>query len=40
MKFFGGMAFDEIGLVLNVSERTAKRDWEAARAWLHTQLGA
>jgi RNA polymerase sigma factor (TIGR02999 family) len=40
MKFFGGMAFDEIAAVLNVSERTAKRDWEAARAWLHVQLGA
>lgn len=38
MKFFGGMAFDEIAMVLNVSERTAKRDWEAARAWLHSQL--
>jgi RNA polymerase sigma factor (sigma-70 family) len=38
MKFFGGMSHDEIGLVLNTSERTVNRDWEAARAWLHSQL--
>ncbi|HKD04391.1 MAG TPA: sigma-70 family RNA polymerase sigma factor [Bryobacteraceae bacterium] len=39
MKYFGGMSWEEIALVLGVSERTAKRDWEAARAWLHAQLG-
>jgi RNA polymerase sigma factor (TIGR02999 family) len=39
MKYFGGMSGEEIALVLGVSERTAKRDWEAARAWLHAQLG-
>jgi len=25
-------------LALNVSERTVKRDWLKARAWLHEQL--
>jgi len=40
MKFFGGMSHGEIGLVLNTSERTVNRDWEAARAWLHSQLRA
>jgi RNA polymerase sigma-70 factor, ECF subfamily len=27
LHFFGGLSFDEIALVLNVSERTAKREW-------------
>ena len=34
LKFFGGLTFDQIGRVLHVSEKTAKRDWEFARAWL------
>jgi len=39
MKFFGGLTEQEAAEVLGVSERTAKRDWAVARAWLHTQLG-
>jgi RNA polymerase sigma factor (TIGR02999 family) len=39
MKFFGGLTFSEIGGVLGVDERTAKRDWTLARAWLRGQLG-
>lgn len=38
MRFFGGLTEEEIGLALNVSERTVKRDWLKARAWLHEQL--
>ncbi len=38
MHFFGGLTFDEIALVLAISERTAKREWSMARAWLRTEL--
>lgn len=39
MKFFGGLTFAEIGSVLGVDERTAKRDWTLARGWLRWQMG-
>jgi len=38
MHFFGGLTFEEIALVLEVSERTAKGDWSMARAWLRGEL--
>jgi RNA polymerase sigma factor (TIGR02999 family) len=38
MRFFGGLSEDEIGCVLNISARTVKRDWRAARAWLYNAL--
>ena len=38
MRFFGGLNFEEIAEVLGISERTAKRDWTMARAWLHAEL--
>jgi RNA polymerase sigma factor (TIGR02999 family) len=38
LHFFGGLSFEEIGLVVGVSDRTAKREWSMARAWLHSQL--
>lgn len=31
---FGGMTADETATALGVSERTVKRDWRTARAWL------
>lgn len=36
--YFGGLTLEEAGGELGVSERTAKRDWRAARAWLQAQL--
>lgn len=39
MMFFGGLTEVEIAEVLGISVRTVKRDWRAARAWLHCQLG-
>lgn len=39
MKYFGGLSFGDIGLALDVNERTARRDWEKARLWLHDALG-
>jgi RNA polymerase sigma factor (TIGR02999 family) len=38
LHFFGGMTFDEVGEELGVTSRTAKRDWDKARAWLQTRI--
>jgi len=38
LHFFGGLSFEEIASVLEISERTAKRDWSMARAWLKGEL--
>lgn len=38
MRFFGGMSNREIGESLGVSERTVRREWDAARLWLYREL--
>ena len=38
LKFFGGLSVVEIAKVLNIDERTAKRDWALARQWLRGHL--
>jgi RNA polymerase sigma factor (TIGR02999 family) len=38
MLFFGGLTEAEVAEVLGISVRTVKRDWSAARAWLHSQM--
>ncbi|KAF1685956.1 MULTISPECIES: ECF-type sigma factor [Pseudoxanthomonas] len=38
LRYFAGMGFAEIAELLGCSERTAKREWERARAFLHTLL--
>ena len=38
LHFFGGLTFTEIAYVLDASDRTVKRDWEMARAWLKLQM--
>ncbi len=38
LKFFGGLTHDEIADFKGVSERTVKRQWRAARAWLQNSL--
>jgi len=40
MWFFGGLEQREIAEALGVSEKTVRRDWTAARAWLAHTLGA
>lgn len=37
-RFFGGLEETEIAEVLGVSERTVRRDWVKARAWLYRTL--
>lgn len=38
MHFFGGLPLVEIASLLGVSEKTAQRDWQAARAWLRKEV--
>jgi len=38
MRFFGGCSEEEIAGILSISERTVKRDWRIARAWLYAEL--
>jgi len=38
MKFFCGFTFAEIAAMKNVSERTAQRQWEKARVYLHRKI--
>jgi RNA polymerase sigma factor (TIGR02999 family) len=38
LKSFGGLTFSEIAQALSIDERTAKRDWQVARAWLYGHL--
>jgi RNA polymerase sigma factor (TIGR02999 family) len=37
-RYFAGMEETEIALALGVSERTVRRDWVKARAWLYSAL--
>lgn len=39
LRFFAGLELVEIAELVGVSERTCKRDWVFARAWLHDALG-
>ncbi len=39
-RFFGGLSIEEIADSLEVSDRTVKRHWRAARAFLYRELGA
>lgn len=39
LRYFGGLTEVEVADVLGVTERTVRRDWRKARAFLHTQLG-
>jgi RNA polymerase sigma factor (TIGR02999 family) len=38
MRFFAGMTEKEIAEVLEVSERTVKREWDHAKTWLYGKL--
>ena len=38
LRFFGGLTLEEAGKVLGVTERTAKRHWAFARAWLFAEM--
>ena len=38
-RFFGGMEDAEIAAALGITDRTVRRDWVKARAWLYRALG-
>ena len=38
LRFYAGLSVEETAAVLGVSERTVKRDWQFARAWLYRVL--
>lgn len=38
LHYFAGMSLEEAGLVLGISQRTAKRHWGYARAWLYAAI--
>ena len=38
LRFFGGLTLEQAGQTLGVTERTAKRYWAFARAWLFDEL--
>ena len=40
LKYFCGFSFEEIGAMKNLSERTVRRHWVKARAYLHTAIQA
>jgi RNA polymerase sigma factor (TIGR02999 family) len=38
LRFFGGLNVEETAAVLGVSDRTVKRDWSVAKAWIRREL--
>lgn len=38
LRFFAGLTLEEAGEVLDISERTAKRHWAYAKAWLYESI--
>ena len=38
LHYFAGYTFEEVGKILSISERTAKRHWSLARLWLRGQI--
>ena len=38
LRYFAGLTIEETATALDLSERTAKRDWAYARAWLYREI--
>jgi RNA polymerase sigma factor (TIGR02999 family) len=38
LRYFGGLTEEEIAAALKISQRTVRRDWDLARAWLVREL--
>lgn len=38
LRFFAGLTIEETASMLDIAERTVKRDWQMARAWLSSLL--
>jgi RNA polymerase sigma factor (TIGR02999 family) len=38
LRFFAGLSVEQVAELMETSERTVKRDWNFARAWLHKEM--
>lgn len=38
LRFFGGLTVEAVAQLLGISEKTVKREWSLARAWLYSEL--
>jgi RNA polymerase sigma-70 factor (ECF subfamily) len=38
LRFYAGLSVEDTARTMEISERTVKRDWRLARAWLHEEL--
>ena len=38
LRYFGGLSLEDTAEALKISRATAARDWNVARAWLHSEL--
>ena len=38
LRYFSGLSVEETAAVLGVSDRTVKRDWQMAKAWLREEI--
>lgn len=38
LRFFSGLSVEDTAGVLGISERTVKRDWQVAKAWLRREI--
>ena len=39
LRFFAGLSVEDTAETLGLSDRTVRREWALARAWLHRELG-
>lgn len=39
LRFFAGLSHEEIASAIDISERTVRREWKLAQAWLSRELG-
>jgi RNA polymerase sigma factor (sigma-70 family) len=40
LRYFGGLTEEEIASAVDISPRTARRDWQFAKAWLSRELNS
>jgi DNA-directed RNA polymerase specialized sigma subunit len=38
LRFFAGLTETEIAMLMQISDRTVRREWRLAKAWLYTEI--
>jgi len=38
LRYFGGLRIEEVAAVLGISDRTVRREWQMAKAWLYAEI--